>query len=185
MSKKFVLLLSILFIFYLFKGVIYCFFIKYESISERNPIKINDESTEKILDSWLHENPNVSIDALINIAQMYATEGIDYTFKKCNTNPNQIIKHQEDTNCIGYSANFATIFTYLIAKKGLENKITVSHNIGKLSFFGHDIHAYFSDPAFQNHDFNIVSDNINHINYAVDSTVYTYFGIKRITLKEK
>jgi hypothetical protein len=166
-----------------FKGYLYRNLISYKEIKQRKLIEIQNKAIKDDLDFWLNTNKSPSVAQIIDFASEYATDQIDYTFGKCNTNPNHIIMGDKKTNCIGYSASLHAVATYLLEKKGLSAQVKSEHKVAQLYLLDFNIHRLFKNPAFENHDYNVIYDNKNDKRYVIDPTIYSNLGIKQVTEK--
>jgi hypothetical protein len=168
---------------YAFKGILYRNLIGYKEIKQRKLIAIENKAIKDDLDFWLNTNNAPSVTQIIDFACEYATDQIAYTFGKCPTNPNQIIMGDKKTNCIGYSASLHTVVTYLLDKKGLSSQVKSEHKVGQLYLLDVNMHGLFKDPAFKDHDYNVIYDLENNKKYVIDPTIYTNLGIRQVTEK--
>jgi hypothetical protein len=164
---------------YCFKGFLYRKTIKYKEINQRSLIKIENKRIKDDLDFWLKTNQNTTVEQTVDFAHWYSTAQIEYTSGKCSTNPNHVIEDKL-TNCIGYSASLHAVLSYLLAQKGYSQQVKSEHKVGQLYLFGFNIHKLFKDPAFQDHDYNVITDKLNNKKYMIDPTVSANLGIKSI-----
>jgi len=58
------------------------------------------------------------------------------------------------------------------------------HQIGQLEFLGINLHQYFDNPFFKDHNFNTITDNKTHKTLAIDPSVSDYLWISKVALKE-
>ena len=74
------------------------------------------------------------------------------------------------------------IVSYLLDKKGLTSKVKSEHKVGQLYFWGYNIHHLFKDPAFRDHDYNVITDYTEGgKKYVIDPTVRVNLGIDSIS----
>jgi hypothetical protein len=85
------------------------------------------------------------------------------------------------TNCIGYSASLNAVVSYLLDKKGWSSKVKSEHKVGHLYLLNFNLHSLFSDPAFKDHDYNVISDKENNKKYVFDPTIAVNLGISSVT----
>ncbi len=170
-------------IIYCFKSFLYRNLVDYKEIGQRTLIKIENQDIKDDLDFWLETSNTASTEQIIDFAITYASEDIKYTFGKCSTNPNIVIMKDQNTNCIGYSAALHAVLTYLLEKKGLDEKVKSEHKIGQLYLLNFNVHQLFKNPAFKDHDYNVITDKTNNKRYCIDPTLRTYFGIERVNEK--
>ena len=168
---SFVLILLI----YCFKGVLYRNLITYKEINQRTLVKIEENKIKNDLDIWLKTNNNVSTEQVIDFAHHYSTENINYTFGKCSTDPNKVILEDKKTNCVGYSASLHSVLSYLLKKKGLSSSVKSEHKVGQLYLGSFNIHRLFQDPAFKDHDYNVITDLEKNKRYVIDPTLSANF----------
>jgi hypothetical protein len=179
--KKFFLYFVIpIYVLYFFRANLYQYFISYQPIHQRPLIKIEAKMIKADLDFWLSTNEYSSVEQIIDFALWYATDEVHYTFRKCSTNPNTIFETKK-TNCVGYSALFHAVVSYLLEKRGFAGQVKSEHKVAKLYFLGINLHHFFKDPAFKDHDFNVITDKSTHKKYMIDPTLSDNFGIRDVT----
>jgi hypothetical protein len=154
--------------------------INYREINQRTLTKIENKAIKDDLDFWLNTNNHSTVEQIIDFAYWYSTDDVKYTFAKCSIDPNKIIMTDKKTNCIGYSASLHSVLTYLLDKKGLSSKVKSEHKVGQLYFLNFNVHRFFKDPAFKDHDYNVVTDKENDRKYVIDPTVKVNLGIKSV-----
>ena len=167
-------------IIYTFKDFLYQNLIHYKEIDQRPLVRIDNKSIQSDLDFWMETSNTAGVDQIVDFAMEYATEDLTYTFGKCSVNPNTFIMGNKKTNCIGYSASLHAVLTYLLEKKDLLATVKSEHKVGQLYFCGYNIHRLFKDPAFKDHDYNVITDKNTHKRYVIDPTVRVNLGIKSI-----
>jgi hypothetical protein len=167
-------------VIYLFKANLYGYLISYQSIYQRPLIKIEAKMIKNDLNFWLSTHPYSSVEQIIDFAIWYTTHEVHYTFGKCTTNPNTIFDTKK-TNCVGYSALFHAVVSDLLAKRGFAEQVKSEHKVAKLYFWGMNLHFFFKDPAFKDHDFNVVTDKLARKKYVIDPTLSANFGIRYVT----
>jgi hypothetical protein len=161
--KKKLLKISILCLFiFLIKGIIYRQLVDYQEVNQRNLIPIDNKIIKNDLDIFLNKNPNATVEEIVEFSLNFSTKNIKYTFGKCSVNPNNLIENKL-TNCIGYSALFNAVSRYLLDKKGF-NSVKSEHKIGHLFFIGFNLHSLFKNPAFKDHDYNVITDKLSNKN---------------------
>ena len=107
---------------------------------------------------------------------------MSFSTGKVSGNPNEVLKEGK-ANCIGYSALFSSIIDFLIDKQNDRDKIRTKHLIGKIEFFGVDIHQFSEHPFFRDHDFNSIENlDTGEIIY-FDPSVSDYLKIEKISCK--
>ena len=165
------------------RGVLYRGLVQYREIQQRPAIRIEHPGIRRDLDDWSREHEQATTELIVDFALHYATDSIGYTFGRCSTNPNQIVD-THSTNCIGYSALFHAVVLYLLNRKGLAASVKAEHKVAHLYVLGCNIHPWLDDPAFKDHDYNVVTDSNVHRKYVVDPTVFGAFGINRVVEQE-
>lgn len=154
----------------------------YKIIKERNDSpRFENDSLEKVMGSWLTENENAKLNDLVDFALDMTINQLSFTFNKCSSNPNDLVKTGK-ANCIGYSSFFNSMMNYLLIKKQLNKRYECIHYVGKIYYAGQNINALFNDPFFKDHDFNMIKDIENKNTIIVDPSLYEYLGVKRIRL---
>lgn len=176
-------LLVFLLLLFCFKGDLYRALVQYKPIGQRENIRLDNDRMLQQLDAWLMAHKNAGLDETVSFARTFATSGIRYTFGKCSTNPNRV-KDSRQTNCIGYSALFQSVVQYLLEKQGRSGKVTAEHKIGQLYLAGYNLHRLFKDPAFKDHDYNVVHDHASGERYVIDPTISACLGINTVVEAE-
>ena len=184
-KKLFIFIFLFCYFCYCFKGVLYRSFVTYSEINQRQLVRIESQAIKADLDIWLKSNPSADEQQLIKFATQYATKDVSYTFGKCSTNPNTIICETKKTNCVGYSASLHAVLVYLIDKKGWHDTLICAHKVAQLYCCGINVHHFFRDPAFKDHDYNVVTNLKTKQLYVIDPTVYAYFGVENVREKGK
>lgn len=181
--KKFFKILGIsIIILILFRGIIYRLAINYNEIGSRQEIKITDK---KLIDKIVSESKDRKIDLeeIARISDKITKSELKFTINKASSNPNELINLNR-ANCIGYSAMFNSIANYLIRKNSLQSEIEAEHKVGKIDFFGIDLHQFFENNFFKDHDFNEVLNQKTGERILIDPSVSDYLWIDRITKKD-
>lgn len=181
--KKLLIIIGLLALFIvLFRGNIYRFFVQYDDIGERQKIKItNLKLIEKIEKKSSGKTMNLA--EITKIADEITTEELSFSTEKTPNNPNKLIRSHQ-ANCIGYSTMFNAVSNYLIQKNQLENEIKATHKIGHLYVLGINIHLYFENPFFKNHDFNEIVNKKTKEKRIIDPTISDYLWINNINQKK-
>lgn len=169
----------IILILVVFRGPVYRLFINYKNIGTREKIEITNQELIKLINAK-SANRHIDAEAVADIANQMAKDELSFTWGNASNNPNElIISHK--ANCIGYSATFNSIANYLIAKNGLESEIQTRHIIGKLYFWGIDVHQLFSNPFFKDHDFNQIRDLKTGKTISIDPSIGDYLWIDEVS----
>lgn len=176
--KLFILLLLLV---VLFRGFLFRNSIVYHQIKSRNALIIKDDKLIEFINT--SDIDTASVDEIIECALDITSEKLRFTDGNCDLNPNKLF-YSTKSNCIGYAAFYASTCNYLLEKHHLNSEWKATPIIGKLEFFGYDIHELFTSPFFKDHDFVIIENEISGIKYAVDPTIHDYLGIDYIGLKK-
>jgi len=166
----------------LFRGLIFRSLIEYQEIGTRSLIELMDERLIEKIKAKSNKSL-LGISKIVKIADSVTRQELSFTFKKASCNPNELIETKK-ANCIGYSAMFNSIASYLIIKNNLQTEFSAEHLVGKIDFFGLDMHQYFDDPFYKDHDFNIIKNLKTGVELIIDPTVSDYLWIDRVTLNK-
>jgi hypothetical protein len=164
-----------------FKGHLYRLLVTYREIDQRASVKIDNPAIRRDLDTWSAAHTQASLEEMVDFAGDYATHQVRYTLGKCSIDPNKIILGEKKTNCIGYSASFQAVLVYLLEQRKLTKEIKCTHKVGHLYLLGYNLHQCFDDPAFKDHDYNVVTDTRTGQQIVLDPTVWAHLGIGRVT----
>ena len=179
MKQFFKIVVFIVLVLVLFRGSIYRLVVKYKVIGTREEIAITNESLiQKIEDKSTNEK--IDLESIINISNEITNAELKFVMNKASGNPNELINLNK-ANCIGYSAMFNSIANYLIQKSKLEDRFKAAHRIGQLSFLGINVHQFFDNRFFKDHDFNEIIDKETGKIISIDPSVSDYFKIKRVS----
>lgn len=189
LKKTFQILALLIVLVILFRAWIFRKSISYTPIRERATVLLIDRQICQELESEITiqllskaKNAPLSIAEIIQLAQKKTSEKLSFSRKKSTQNPNILIKEGK-TNCIGYAALFNSIAQFILKSQQLEQQYQVKHLVGKLDFWGIDLHQFFNTPFFKDHDYNeIINLETRHKTY-VDPIVSDYFGIHQVSSK--
>lgn len=171
--KKLYIFLAIILFAILFRSFVFNFFFSYEIIEERKALKLKD----KISDKNSKNLDNIIHDGLVETSSL-----LDFTFNKCDTEPNKLLESKK-ANCIGYSAFFAALINNKFQLDDLNGEWIAKHKVGEIYFLGYNIHSLLNSKFFANHDFVVIENKKTNEIIAVDPTLYDYFRIEKIKLK--
>jgi hypothetical protein len=157
--------------------------LSYKIISERKMFKLTNDSLKREVNRWLEETEKFNIGSYTDFILDLTKSHLSFSFGKCASDPNLLHKSGE-ANCIGYAAMFNSLFNYGIKKKGLSGNYKCRHYVGKIYVAGQNVHAFFNDPFFKDHDFDVIECRNESMQIAVDPSLYDYSGIKRVALKK-
>jgi hypothetical protein len=178
-SLKIFVLLFLLVV--LFRGFLYRNSVVYHQIKSRDALIIKDDNLIEFINTC--DIDTASIDEIIESALDITSEKLSFTDGNCDVNPNELF-YSTKSNCIGYAGFYASTFNYLLKKYHLDTDWKATPVVGKLEFFGFDIHKLFSSPFFKDHDFVVIENKILGIKYAVDPTIHDYLSVDYISLKK-
>lgn len=171
LKSLFLFVVTIIILMVVFKGILFRNFVKYREVGARG-IYIIEEFDK---DHFKSKN----VDKIISHCLEKTSDNLQFKLQ----NPGNFLETRK-ANCIGYADYFSASINQLLMNNDLQNDWKVSHKIGKIEFFGQDIHQYFTSPYFKDHDFVVIENFITGEKIAVDVTVYDYLGIDRISLKK-
>ncbi len=152
--------------------------LSYTIIKERSAVPLTVDSLKTVVDNWLARE-TFHIDSLVDFAQELTAHQLSFTTERTPSDPNKAAKKGE-ANCIGYAALFNAIVSYALEKKELEEEYECHQYVGKISYDGQDVHAFFNDPFFADHDFNVVKKRDGSLTIAVDPSLFEYLGVRRV-----
>ena len=171
--KKFYTFLIIIFLIILIRSFLFNLFFSYKIINEKKVLKLeqkesseNSKNIEDIIDSELRKTSSL----------------LSFTFNKCESEPNKLLKTKE-ANCIGYSAFLAASINNKFHLVGLSNEWKAKHKVGEIYFLGYNIHPHFKSKFFKDHDFVVIENIKTNEIIAIDPALYDYFRINKIRLK--
>jgi len=107
---------------------------------------------------------------------------LSFTFKNKSQSLPKILESGK-ANCVGYSRLFNSICQYIISSNHLEQQFSSSHVIAKIYFLNYDINQLFKSSFFQDHDFVMISDKGNKIEYYFDASLEDYTGVGKVSNK--
>lgn len=175
-----IVVLSIL--IFCIRGFLFRNLITYQSIGTRQAYAANQDFI-KYIDKNSENKKVVDIREIIKLALKLTTHRLNFTFDKCDTNPNLLLKSKQ-TNCIGYAAYFSTTCNYLFKKYQISGVWTATTQIGQLNLLGINIHNYTNSSFFKDHDFVKIENKKTGEIFAVDPSVCDYFYIDFVTFKK-
>ncbi len=185
-------LLIILFLL-VFRGFVFRVVVKYEPISERKTYPITDDKLASAANFETSKTENADIDEIgrsqtnpdiseiIDQSLSVTSKHLNFTFDKNEVDPNRLI-HTRNAHCVGYTSFFVSVCN---RKLQLANLTTwkARPKVGKLYFFGTNVHRFFDSPFFKDHDFAILENCETGQKIAIDATLSDYFWIDSVSLK--
>lgn len=179
--KKFLkIILACFLLLLLTKNWLYRNTIHYTPIKERKSIQLTDQKLIKLLQNEL-KNTRITTDRIIQIASETTNQTLAFTFQKASANPNELAKTGK-ANCIGYSAMFNAIINFLITETNFENELSARHLVGKMDFLGINLHQFFTDAFYKDHDYNRIENRVTGKISIIDPSINDYF---RLGIKEQ
>jgi len=178
--KKFLKIIGILIlIIVLFREIIYRLAINYRTIGIRTEIEITNKELIKLIETKSKDR-EVDFKEILKIADEITIEELKFTIDRASNNPNELINTKK-ANCIGYSAMYNSITNYLIKQNRLQDKIEARHKIGQLDLFGINLHQFFENSFFKDHDFNEIENKETGQIILIDPSISDYLYIKRVS----
>lgn len=178
--KKSLKIILVCLLFLLFaKNWLYRTTINYTPIKERQSIQLTDQKLIDFLQDELN-NKEITSDSIIQIASETTNQILQFTFQKASANPNQLIQTGK-ANCIGYSAMLNSIVNFLITETNLEKELEAKHLVGKIDFLGINLHQFFTDSFYKDHDYNRIENKVTGTITIIDPSINDYLrvGIKQ------
>lgn len=86
-------------------------------------------------------------------------------------------------NCIGYAALCASLVQGHLERVGLSERYQVEAVVAKLYMGDRDLHAFFSDPFWKDHDVVRITDRMSDTVIVLDPTLYDRSGIGRVSFR--
>lgn len=164
----------------IFRGFIYRHTIHYTPIKTKPIIALTNKRIISEVEEII-KNQKLDIGKIALVAAAITKDYLQFTFKKSSNNPNKIALTQK-ANCVGYAAFFNAIVHYIIQKKGLPDRYQSRHLVGKLDFLGVDLHQFFTDPFYLNHDYVIIEDKNSNRKLLIDPSIDDYFRVGPIKI---
>lgn len=166
----------------LLRGLIYRLSINYVKLAERNPISVIDSEFREIIEYNRKAETELSIEQIIIISTQLTNKTLKFSMDKVSNDPNELI-NERVANCVGYASFFSTVANKLVKDEGLNNKYKIRHWKGGLELYGVDVHQYFENSFFKDHDFVEIQNLETGENIYIDPTVSDYLKIDRIKSK--
>ena len=163
----------------LFRGFVYRLLINYSEIGTRTEIKITSQELINKIESKSADR-KIGFEEIIRIANSVTNEELRFTGNKASNNPNELINTNR-ANCIGYSAMFNSIANYLIKENELNQEIESKHKIGQIDLLGINLHQFFENPFFRDHDFNEMKNLKTGERILIDPSVSDYLWINKVS----
>lgn len=178
LKKRFLILISFLFLVLIFRGPIFRITVKYESIGQRDNYTLSNPKIIQEIKKTTNQE-KLSLDEMIHVALKICAKQFRFSLKQHPSDPNNLIASGK-ANCIGYSALFNSIISYIATQQGQEEIVQSTQLIGKIYFLGIDIHRFFKSSFFKDHDFNQIINLEHSDTLYIDPSMYDYLRIKRL-----
>ncbi len=164
----------------LIKGVLFRWVVVYGSDGPRK-VSVAASSDMK---AWISaEADRDALDdehGIVTEAQRLTAKRLQFTTGPCASDAATVFKERK-ANCIGYAALCAAISNTLFEMRGLNGQWKTHVETAHLRVFGVNVHAWLDSPFLQNHDLMTIEDRRGNVHFAVDPTVFEYFGITSVT----
>lgn len=164
----------------LFRGMLYRFCVRYESIGQRADYIAGNRKLTDYIDSKMDFKSNPEIEQILKLCNTLTSRQLNFTTDRNDIDPNRLIDSKE-ANCIGYAAFFASTCNYVLSKYNLTKTWKVKHQIGQLYFLGTNVHVYTSSLFFKDHDFVTIENQVTGEIFALDPSVRDYLNIDFVT----
>lgn len=168
----------------LFRGWLYRHLVTYESVGLRTNYTATDHKFVDFIDKSADDEINQDIKQIIKLGLSITSERLNFTNDKNDIDPNKLI-NSKTAHCVGYASFFASTCNYLLEKYKLDNKWSAKSRVGEIYFLGANIHKYFSNPFFKDHDFVTIENKITGETFAVDPTITDYLHIDFVTIRNE
>lgn len=176
---KFLLLTILIIVVLSFKGSIYRNVIHYKNIGDRN-YNLETSTQFKQYLKGLPLLKNKDIYSLCDNSLAITSSELKYTFNKCETQPSLLLQ-SGNTNCIGYSIFFVSVFNHYLKTYHLESEWKAKPIIGKLYLLNYNVHSLFKNSHLKDHDYVLIENIKTGEKIFVDPTLHDYFGIVEVS----
>ncbi len=164
----------------LFKGVLFRWFVVYASFGPRK-VSVTASAEMK---AWISaETDRYALDGehdILTEAQRLTAKRLQFTTGPCAADAATVFKERK-ANCIGYAALCAAIGNTIFEMRGLDGQWETHVETAQLRVFGMNVNAWFASPFLKDHDFVTIRDQHGNMHFAVDPTVFEYFGITSVS----
>lgn len=169
----------------LLRGSLYRTCVKYTETGTRKSIVINNPQLITIIEQAKKKTgkEQLTINEIIAMARKISNQHLQFSMGKVANNPNKLIGTGK-ANCIGYSAMFNAIVTYLIQEQGDSQKYKTRHLFGKLKLLNVDLHSIVNHPFLRDHDYNEIIVVATGEKIYVDPSVSDYLYIHQVSSEE-
>jgi hypothetical protein len=181
-KRFFLFVLALIVLVVIFRGWLYRNTVSYESISKRSSCLVNSAKLIKLIEVESKDKLEADIDDIVKMSLSITSDKLNFSFGNTSKDPD-VLMDSHSANCIGYSCFFTGVCNYLLKKYNLENSWNIEAHVGHIYFFNMNVHNFFNDPFFLDHDFVVIKNIITEKKIAVDPSLNDYFWINYITIK--
>ena len=89
----------------------------YSEIGKRKHYTLKDDDLKTEIDTWLADHLKIDLEEAIEFSLSFTADHLNFSTDKCSHDPNKLA-NEPKANCIGYSAFFNSVMTYVIEQKG-------------------------------------------------------------------
>ncbi len=183
-----VIVVGVLLLLFLLKGNIYRAAVKYEDAGGRKNYELKDETLALYINQNLPNDESldetIDIEQIIDLSQEITSKTLDFSYEHKDSDPVKTYTNG-GANCIGYAAFMASTGNYLLKRYGMDKDWESRPRKGKLYLFGNNMHKNAKDGWFKDHDFVVFRNKKTKEEIYADPTAYDYFGVKRVSKREK
>jgi hypothetical protein len=171
-------LLSLLFVL---RGWMYRKLVKYQVQDERRAYQAKDEVLIDLISSGIDSVKLQNAEDIIDHVLSQSSAQLHYSMANNDNDPNKLV-YSKSAHCVGYAAFVTSSCNYLFAKYKLQNWNAQAYS-AQVFFMDENIHRFFSNPFFKDHDCVLIHNKESGEIIAVDPTVHDYFWIMRVALR--
>ncbi len=170
--------LVILLIGCLFRGPIFRACIQYTRVGDRPTLLLTNRALQQTIEQFPLDQ-DADIETMIHATLTMSNQYLHFSGQRKSQDPNQMLEDGR-ANCIGYAAFFASVLTCLLQKRHQQDQFEVKHLIGKLDFWGYNLHQISNDPFYKDQDYNVITNIKTGKKIFVDPSVADCFWINRV-----
>jgi len=171
--RVFKLIFLILLILFLLRSWLFKLTVQYVPVSEQPLFELTDKALLQSLESL---TIGTSLDAFIRQSLDLTAGQLQFRTGYHTTDPNRLF-YTRKAHCVGYAAYFAAVFNELAQRAGMSDRYKAYHLRGRVLFLDLDLHQFFDDPFFKDHDFNSLGDLTTGKRLFIDASVKDALGI--------
>ncbi len=119
---------------------------------------------------------SADVTGMIGYVLEFTDKHLAFSTRDTKIEPDDLLKHSK-ANCVGYAAFFKAVMDVIIESKGIKS-VEVYHVVGKVHFFGVDLHSFTRSPVLRDHDYVIVVDLGERKTYFVDPSLHDFASIR-------